>query len=75
MYSAISDASPSAAMRSVGVPSAMPEKGLSLKEMERELIQRTLEKCGGNKSVAAEILGISRKALYEKMSRLGIGKK
>jgi DNA-binding NtrC family response regulator len=40
--------------------------------MERELIQRTLEKCQGNKSLAADLLGISRKALYEKISRYGI---
>lgn len=55
-----------------GVPFPEAEQGLSLKEMERKYIQQTLEKCQGNKSLAAQILGISRKALYEKMSRLGI---
>lgn len=50
----------------------IPEAGIKLKEMERELIQQTLEKCQGNKSLAAELLGISRKALYEKISRYGI---
>jgi DNA-binding NtrC family response regulator len=50
----------------------IPDAGIKLKEMERELIQRTLEKCQGNKSLAADLLGISRKALYEKMSRYGI---
>jgi len=68
-------ASPSVARRSAGSSFTLPEEGLSLKDMERELIQRTLDKCGGNKSVAAELLGISRKALYEKMSRFGIDKK
>lgn len=67
--------SPSAARREAGVTLAIPGEGLTLKEMERELIQKTLDKCGGNKSVAAELLGISRKALYEKMSRFGIEKK
>ncbi len=51
----------------------IPEKGLKVKEMERELIQKTLEKCQGNKSLTAEFLGISRKALYEKLERYGIG--
>jgi DNA-binding NtrC family response regulator len=50
----------------------IPDAGIKLKEMERELIQRTLEKCQGNKSLAADLLGISRKALYEKISRYGI---
>lgn len=51
----------------------IPEKGLKIREMERELILKTLEKCCGNKSIAAGFLGISRKALYEKMERHGIG--
>lgn len=51
----------------------IPDAGIKLKEMEKELIQRTLEKCQGNKSLAADLLGISRKALYEKISRHGIG--
>ncbi|HEX9910642.1 MAG TPA: sigma-54 dependent transcriptional regulator, partial [Desulfatiglandales bacterium] len=50
----------------------IPDAGIKLKEMERELIQRTLEKCQGNKSLAADLLGISRKALYEKINRYGI---
>ncbi len=50
----------------------IPEKGLKVKEMEQELIVKTLEKCQGNKSLAAEFLGISRKALYEKMERYGL---
>jgi len=40
--------------------------------MEIELVRKTLRKCGGNKSLAAQSLGISRKALYEKMERYGI---
>jgi len=49
----------------------LPEGGLSLREMERELITMTLEKCRGNKSLAAQHLGISRKTLYEKLARYG----
>jgi DNA-binding NtrC family response regulator len=51
---------------------ALPEQGLSIREMERELVISTLEICSGNKTLAADRLGISRKALYEKMERYGI---
>lgn len=50
----------------------IPEKGIKIKEMEHELIEKTLEKCSGNKSLTADLLGISRKALYEKLGRYGI---
>ena len=49
---------------------AMP--GSSLKEMETSLIQNTMEHCKGNKSLAARMLGISRKGLYQKLKRLGL---
>ena len=39
---------------------------MSIKEMERKLIVRTLQETGGNKSKAARILGISRQTLREK---------
>ncbi len=39
----------------------------TLKEGEREQIRRALAESKGNKSLAARILGISRKALYAKM--------
>jgi len=40
--------------------------------MEKVLIEKTLKRCEGNKKMAAEWLGISRKALYEKIERYGI---
>jgi len=41
--------------------------GMTLAEMEHELIRQTLEKAGGSKTRAAEILGISRRALHYKL--------
>ena len=41
--------------------------GSSLEEVERELIIRTIEYAGGNKTRAAEILGISLKTLHNKL--------
>jgi len=41
-------------------------------EMECDLIRKTLEKTGGNKSRAAQLLGISRKRLYSRIERYGL---
>jgi two-component system response regulator HydG len=43
--------------------------GTSLDDVERELIQRTLEFARGNKARAAEILGVSLKTLYNRLER------
>jgi DNA-binding NtrC family response regulator len=45
--------------------------GTTLDEMERELIVRTIEFAGGNKTRAAQILGVSAKTLYNKLERYG----
>ncbi|MGH7924966.1 MAG: sigma-54-dependent transcriptional regulator, partial [Candidatus Binatus sp.] len=45
--------------------------GSSLQEVEKELISRTIEFTGGNKTRAAEILGVSAKTLYNKLDRFG----
>jgi two-component system, NtrC family, response regulator HydG len=41
-----------------------------LDTMEREHIQRALEHAGGNKKAAAQLLGLSRRALYRRLERL-----
>ena len=46
--------------------------GRSLKDMEREMILRTLEETGGNRTRSAEILGISRRTLQLKLKEYGI---
>jgi len=47
-------------------------KGLTLVEAEREYIRHTLEAVNGNIQRAAEILGISRKNLWEKRKKYGL---
>ena len=39
----------------------------SLDELQRQYIEHILERCGGNKKRAAEILGINRKTIYRKL--------
>ena len=47
----------------------------NLQEMERKLILDVLNKTGGNKSKAAELLGITREGLRKKLLRMGINDK
>jgi DNA-binding NtrC family response regulator len=53
-----------------GVFSIRP--GMTLEAAERELIKMTLASTGGNKKTTAQVLGISRRALYNKLNRLGV---
>ena len=46
--------------------------GMSLEEVEKEFIKLTLASVSGNKLKAAGILGISRRALYNKLKRFGL---
>jgi len=46
--------------------------GISLQEAEKALILKTLEDAGGNRSRAAEILGINRRTLQMKLKEYGI---
>jgi two-component system, NtrC family, response regulator AtoC len=53
---------------------ALPEEGLDLDafiaSIERDLIQRSLERTGGNKGQAAQLLHLKRTTLVEKLKRL-----
>ena len=46
--------------------------GRPLKEVEKEMILQTLEMAGGNRTRAAEILGISRRTLQLKLKGYGV---
>ena len=45
--------------------------GMSIKQVERSLIEKTLEHFDGNKTQTAEALGISLKTLYNRLSEYG----
>ncbi len=48
--------------------------GTPLRTAEKDLILQTLSSVDNNKSKAASILGLSRKALYNKLRRFGVAK-
>ena len=48
----------------------MQNEIVTLDEMEKEHIRRTIDHCHGNHTQAAELLGITRQTLYNKMKRL-----
>jgi len=56
---------------SPGDPESLTLKAFREKS-DREFIQSTLQKCGGNVSEAARILGVERTNLHKKMKALGI---
>jgi two-component system NtrC family response regulator len=52
----------------------LPERGISLESVEKELLVRALEKFNGNQTHAAKYLDISRKALIYRIEKYGIRK-
>lgn len=48
----------------------MKNEIVSLDEIEKDHIRRTIDHCHGNLTQAAELLGITRQTLYNKMKRL-----
>lgn len=48
------------------------QDSLNLEELERTTIRKALEQSNGNLSIAAELLGITRYALYRKIDKHGI---
>ncbi|MCP4907443.1 MAG: hypothetical protein GY910_20895 [bacterium] len=49
--------------------------GLSLKEIERRAIFDAIERCGGNRTKAAQLLKIDRSTLRRKLQEFGVDPK
>jgi DNA-binding NtrC family response regulator len=49
-----------------------PTEGVTLRDMERQLLERTLEATGGNRTRAAEILGVSLRTVRNKIREFGL---
>ena len=52
------------------IDTSNPEDLLPLVEMERRYVHRALAAVGGNKTLAARVLGIDRRSLYRRLDRI-----
>jgi two-component system, NtrC family, response regulator len=50
----------------------IPDDGISLEEVERELLVKAIEKAKGNQSKAARYLNITRKTLLYRLEKYGL---
>ncbi|HXN33823.1 MAG TPA: helix-turn-helix domain-containing protein, partial [Polyangiaceae bacterium] len=53
----------------ITIESSDPTELLPMEEVERRYILRVLEAVGGNKTLAAQVLGFDRRTLYRKLDR------
>jgi transcriptional regulator with PAS, ATPase and Fis domain len=68
----LTGAAPAQVQRSLGpVPQAVFTAGVSLAQIEREVIELTMAYTKHNRTRAAEILGINQKTLYNKLREYG----
>jgi DNA-binding NtrC family response regulator len=54
------------------VTAGVPAQGATLRDMERQLLENTLEATGGNRTRAAEILGVSLRTVRNKIREFGL---
>jgi len=59
-------------LRGEASPGGLRTEGLTLRDMERTMIQDALRRCGGNRKAAAQRLGIHPSTLFRKAKALGI---
>jgi len=57
----------------LSIPGVGPQEVLTMDEVERRYITRVLKQLDGNKTMAAEVLGLDRRTLYRKLERWGAG--
>lgn len=56
------------------IPVDLPDAGLDVETVERQLIVRALQKFGGNQTRAAQFLNMSRRAFAYRLKKHGLGK-
>jgi DNA-binding NtrC family response regulator len=58
--------------RSGPLPPAQPLQGTSMREVERSLLEATLQSTGGNRTRTAEMLGVSLRTIRNKIREYGL---
>jgi len=54
-------------------PFSLPQEGISLDELEREMIRQALDRTHGNRSRAARLLGLTRDTLLYRIKKYALG--
>ncbi len=65
---------PSSAPASAADGFKLPPSGVNIEELERELVSQALQRCGGNQTRAAQLLGMNRDQIRYRMEKFGIGR-
>ena len=50
----------------------LPEGGVNLEELERQLVVQALERCGWNQTRAATLLGLNRDQVRYRIEKFGL---
>jgi len=58
---------------SKGCPFILPEEGVDFEAVERGLVAQALERCGGNQTAAAKLLGFTRFAIRYRIEKYKLG--
>jgi DNA-binding NtrC family response regulator len=53
---------------------ALPAEGVNLDQLERSLVIQALERCGGNQTRAATLLGLNRDQIRYRIEKFGLAK-
>jgi len=57
---------------SAGFPGELPQEGIDLEAVIKDLIRQAMKKSGGNKAKAARLLGISKPTLVYRLQKFGL---
>ncbi len=52
----------------------LPDSGLNFEQLERELVEQALERCNGNQTKAATLLGMNRDQIRYRIEKFGLSK-
>ena len=64
-----------AAQQAESMPMALPEGGISLEALEKDLILQALKKSAGNQTRAARYLNMSRRALAYRLEKYDVARR